>query len=438
MNLDQFVDNSRNIAKIESYVVSDEDFNNFCILLNLKQNEIMSYKKSRDRVFRAIKTWMKAICTMDEFIDIINKYSSSLAKELNILKSTKKGPIDNYRNLIFKQLTSYQKEMILARIPKFDDAPGYLATVAQGGFSTFWAEISNSGQEFDPKIWKDFPYCLQALGLTDNNNIQSSGFNGSSNNFSNTSPASNFGSSISLNSSNSSNFGSTTTTSTTTNGGKVGNAFAKLRSKKELTVRDFFSEKDGIHANAARDLIKHLDESGYWEQLMAFEGLMEDDAIAAEVVKWKFDWKKSEISATKRMLEELLPTEWGNDLMKNFAREKILANTKCPNEVKKVMDTWLTKIDGKEKDSIDAGTNRYENANTLNTFFIEQVNHDNIFKVEDITLLVERLQDDCITTTASLNKLVKSRTDILKKDYNLKTGQIFAIEEALDKVYPPK
>ena len=219
-------------------------------------------------------------------------------------------------------------------------------------------------------------------------------------------------------------------------GNKVGSAFAKLRSKKELTVRDFFTEKDGIHANAARDLIKHLDETGYWEQLMALEGLMEDEDIAAEVVKWKFDWKKNETSATKRMLNELLPNEWGDEKMKTYA-QNILSNKKCPNQVINVLQTWLAKIDGKEKDAIDAGTNRYENANNLNTFFVEHVNGKNVFKDGEITLLVAHLQDECITDLTSLSKLVKSHPDLLKSEYKLKTGQIFAIQEALDKVQPP-
>lgn len=384
-----FLDNASNMQRITKEVNSTDGFNELCILLEIPMGEIMSLKRHNDAVYMAFRRWTRSIRTMNQLSTVLYRFSPRLANDLGLARYASDS--ESARDFLDRTFRDGVGATLLLNsacrlVNAFESAFRFVPSETADAHACSSNTMGYTRLLLEKWLRKnpsktDLYYCLKRWGnlelieqLAYPQTSQASQHESASCIINTAVPAVTTPLAIEVRES-----------SKNASGRSIVSAFNKITAKRDITCRDFFTQTDGIHANTARDLIAALDQTSFWEMILANMGLLSDVGVAAEVVSWKKAWQDDEISPTRRMLDELLTTPWADTPMKEFAIDLI---NNAPVSIQAIMQTWISKIDGKEQKAIVEGVKRFQTAKTLNSFFIELIQDGVFTKVTSLLLLL--------------------------------------------------
>jgi hypothetical protein len=284
--------------------------------------------------------------------------------------------------------------------------------VSHKGPASFFSSLSSQVRDYDLRVWTDFPVIHAMLTKY---------FNGEPYDNLTTNPTTNPATNPTTNSTTNS---STPTITTASTGSLIANAFKKVKSEKETTVRDFFEATDGVNGTHAMKLKLVLDASGNWEMILHDLGLTTGPEIAAEIQKRHQQWTQHGESPTKKLIADLIDTEWGDQTMSEFTQ---YLRSKDNTEITAIVDSWTNQVYGKMVKAAEIGAKKFTSAKNLITFFEPLIDEDDVFNPENIQVFVNKLQNDGIKTVSLMQKL--NGNDF--KNYGMNRGQIIKLESAL-------
>lgn len=324
---------------------------------------------------------------------------------------------------IYGGLTPDMKGSILmnAGVP-----PGKAAQVSQhGGPADFWATLGHRVHIEDPNVWKGYPMIQKMV----EQNMMTSVMNQSmTKGYLNVAE---FAEYVSTNYANNADTNYATNADTTINYAPssakeslIAQIYKNVASKKETTIRDFFTAKDGVNWTHAQKLILALDETELWEMILHDEGLTTNPEIATEIQQRHLQWKENSESPTKKLIKDLIDTEWGSKTMSEFNQYLLSKNE---TTITAIVESWISLVDGKMAKATEIGAKKFVSAKNLTAFFIKLIDEDDVFNQTNIQQFVNKLQDDGITTTALMQEL--DGNDF--KEYGMNKGQIIKLRNAL-------
>jgi hypothetical protein len=334
---------------------------------------------------------------------------------------------------IYKRLSIHQKQhiLMLTGIECGD------CEYASKDFVGFWTTLLAKLVKIDDflSVWKSYPV-LHEIFREYFNNLKNTTTNPTTNLTTNpiTNPTTNLTTnpitnpttiSITNPATNSTTNSSTPTITTASTGSLIANAFKKVKSEKETTVRDFFEATDGVNGTHAMKLQLALDASGNWEMILHDLGLTTGPEIAAEIQKRHQQWTQHGESPTKKLIADLIDTEWGDQTMSEFVQ---YLRSKDNTEITAIVDSWTNQVYGKMVKAAEIGAKKFTSAKNLITFFEPLIDEeDQLFNPENIQVFVNKLQNDGINTVSLMQKL---SGDVFK-EYGMNRGQIIKFESAL-------
>lgn len=290
--------------------------------------------------------------------------------------------------------------------------------VSHKGPASFFSSLAGRVRDYDLSVWTDFPVIHAMLTKY---------FDGEPYDNLTTNPTTNPATNPTTNpTTNTTTNSSTPTITTASTGSLITNAFKKVKTEKETTVRDFFKATDGVNGTHAMKLQLALDASGNWEMILHDLGLTTGPEIAAEIQKRHQQWTQHGESPTKKLIADLIDTEWGDQTMSEFVQ---YLRSKDNTEITAIVDSWTNQVYGKMVKAAEIGAKKFTSAKNLTTFFMTLIDDEDVFNEVNIQEFVNKLQNDGIKTVSLMQKL--DGKDF--KEYGMNRGQIIKLESALKK-----
>ncbi len=162
MNINTFINDSKNFAKIRDAIFDDDCFRTFASALGLPSNKIYSLVKKDDRVWIALQTWTQQTHTIDELRTTLKACGlHSLVADLFGQQQalTRREEFGEFKNWMCNQLTIDNRESILMSmgLPAGEcetnarSSNAFIATLGQ------YSVIDSSNYTLDIAVFRNYP-----------------------------------------------------------------------------------------------------------------------------------------------------------------------------------------------------------------------------------------------------------------------------------------